>query len=149
MQQYVLDDPILSNFSSCHIGPVLQLSQQSHLRGLMAHHWWQSSDFSWLIFLNQGFYLFRSQLFLRFFDLLFNFTFAQLIPLTNLGLILIVVYVPSSLTIHIYSRHRLHIQIVNIVLAVSFLRNIVQFNARSENAISFNRTSLVLKCLFG
>jgi hypothetical protein len=76
MQQDVLDDPILSNFSSCHIGPVLQLSQKSHLRGLMAHHRWQSSDFARLIFLNQGFYLFRSQLFLRFFSFLFNFTFA-------------------------------------------------------------------------
>lgn len=115
----------------------------------MTHHRWKSSHLARLIFLDQSSYLFRSQDFLRLFSLFFNFTFALLFPLTNLGLILNVILVSSRLTVHVDSCYRLHIQVVNIVLAFSFLRDAVNFNTRTHNAISFNRASLVLKCLFG
>jgi hypothetical protein len=52
MKQNVLDDPILSYLSSCHIGPVLQLPQKSHLRSLMAHHRWKGCHLARLVFLN-------------------------------------------------------------------------------------------------
>ena len=57
MKQYVLNDPILSDLSSCHIRSVLKLSKQAYLRGLLSHHGRESCDLACLVFFHESFEL--------------------------------------------------------------------------------------------